>query len=222
MQPRILDQLEDRRYAVRLLLLSAAGAVGAMLLTWFMYELIHSSQQRLDETERAHLVDFVRLQREEASVRKQRRAERPVSTEAPPAPVAAQTDTQQTDSVLAVSDTVDISGLGTDINIGGLGFDSSDGEYLPIVKIAPIYPRRAQFMDMEGECVVEYTVTTAGTTRDVRVIEDLCTDRVFYKSSIEAAKKFKYKPRIIDGEAVEVHRVRNRFIYELADLTHER
>jgi protein TonB len=217
-----LDQFEDRRYAIRLLLLSAAGAVGAMLLTWFMYELIHSSRQRLDETERAHLVDFVRLQREEASLPKRRRLERPVSTEAPPAPVAAQTDTQQTDSVLAVSETLDISGLGTDIKIGGLGFDSSDGEYLPIVKIAPVYPQRALFMSIEGQCVVEYTVTTAGTTRDVKVLEDLCTDRIFYKSSIEAAKKFKYKPRIIDGEAVEVHRVRNRFIYELADLNHEK
>ena len=32
----------------------------------------------------------------------------------------------------------------TGINLGGIGgFDNVDGEYLPIVKVAPIYPRRA-------------------------------------------------------------------------------
>ena len=36
---------------------------------------------------------------------------------------------------------------------------------------------------------------------------------MFYRSSIEAAKRFKYKPRVIDGVAVEVHGVLNRFHY---------
>ena len=110
-----------------------------------------------------------------------------------------------------------LDGLDGDLGIGGLSFDSSDGEYLPIVKIAPVYPHRAQYQGIEGECVVVFTVTTTGSTRDVQVLEGLCTDKMFHKPSIEAAKKFKYKPRIIDGEAVEVHGIKNRFIYDLPD-----
>ncbi|NNE37745.1 MAG: TonB family protein, partial [Gammaproteobacteria bacterium] len=68
---------------------------------------------------------------------------------------------------------------------------------------------------IEGTCTVEYTVTTTGTTKDIRVLEDWCPDRVFHSVSIEAAKKFKYKPRVVDGVAIEVPGVKNMFIFEL-------
>jgi len=34
---------------------------------------------------------------------------------------------------------------------------------------------------------------------------------------MQAALKFKYKPRVVNGEAVEVPNVRNKFTYELED-----
>jgi len=96
----------------------------------------------------------------------------------------------------------------------GLGLSASDGEYLPIVKVAAVYPRRAQTRGITGYCIVEYTVTTSGATRDP-VAVDCQPAGVFDRASVKAALKFKYKPRVIDGEAVEVAGVRNRFIYEL-------
>jgi protein TonB len=209
-----LEQLNDPYYYWRLLVVTLLGAACALLLTWFMHELIASSQQRLDESRRAHMVDFVRLKRDESSAAKERKPMRPTPAKAPPAPAAPQAD--QSDSTLAVSLTELPTGLGANLSISGLGMSGSDGEYLPIVKVAPIYPKRAALKGIEGNCVVMYTVTTNGSTRDVKVVEDMCTDAVFYRSSIEAAKKFKYKPRIIDGEAIEVQNVTNRFIYELA------
>ena len=38
---------------------------------------------------------------------------------------------------------------------------------------------------------------------------------VFEKASVKAATKFKYKPRVVDGEAIEVAGVQNKFTYEL-------
>ena len=61
---------------------------------------------------------------------------------------------------------------GVSMSVKSLGLVASDGEYLPIVKIAPVYPARAKSRGIEGWCIVEYTVTTAGTTRDVKVVED--------------------------------------------------
>lgn len=217
MQPAQLQSLTDRNYGKRFLSAVLAGALGALLLTWFMHTLIHSSQQELDESSRAHIIEFVRLKRQENSATKDRRPDRPEIAEQPPAPTIPQADASQADATLKVSEIVLPDGLGDGLSIGGLGFDSSDGEYLPIVKIAPVYPSRAQFRGIEGNCVVVYTVTTNGSVRDVSVVEYMCENKLFWAPSIAAAKKFKYKPRIIDGEAVEVHRVTNRFIYELPD-----
>ena len=47
-------------------------------------------------------------------------------------------------------------------------------------------------------------VTRQGTIRDPFVIEDQCTNSMFRRPSLQAALKFKYKPRVIDGQAVEV------------------
>ena len=62
---------------------------------------------------------------------------------------------------------------------------------------------------------MQYTVTKQGTVRDVQVIKDQCSSSLFHKASKDAATKFKYKPRIVDGQAVEVPGVKNQFTYKL-------
>lgn len=103
-----------------------------------------------------------------------------------------------------------------DISIESSGMSTGDGEYLPIVKVAPIYPRRAQSRGISGYCIVEYTVTTSGAIRDP-VAVDCQPSGVFDKASVKAAEKFKYKPRVIDGEPIEVPGVQNKFTYQLED-----
>ena len=101
-----------------------------------------------------------------------------------------------------------------DVNISTTGMSSGDGEYLPLVKVAPIYPRRAQSRGISGYCIVEYTVTTSGAIRDPQAV-DCEPAGVFEKASVKAALKFKYKPRVVDGEPIEVAGVQNKFTYEL-------
>lgn len=103
--------------------------------------------------------------------------------------------------------------LGGGLNLGGIGGIGQDGDYLPIVKTTAKYPSRALSRGIEGYCTVEYTVTQTGETRDIKVVD--CPESVFASSSIRAAEKFKYKPKVIDGEAIEVPGVRNRFIFKI-------
>ena len=103
---------------------------------------------------------------------------------------------------------------GVTVEINSSGMSSGDGEYLPIVKVAPIYPRRAQTRGITGYCIVEYTVTTSGAIRDP-VPVDCQPSGVFERASVKAAEKFKYKPRVVDGAAIEVAGVQNKFTYEL-------
>ena len=103
------------------------------------------------------------------------------------------------------------------VSINASGLSSGDGEYLPIVKVAPIYPRRAQTRGITGYCIVTYTVTTTGAIRDPYVENETdCSPKgIFERASLKAALKFKYKPRVVDGQAIEVAGVQNKFTYEL-------
>lgn len=102
-----------------------------------------------------------------------------------------------------------------ELALGGAKLSASDGEYLPIVKVPPEYPRRALARNVEGHCVVGFTVTRTGSVRDPYVIE--CSSTLFENTSLQAVLKFKYKPRIEDGEPVEVPGVKNMFTYKLAN-----
>ena len=103
---------------------------------------------------------------------------------------------------------------GVTLKLNSSGMSSGDGEYLPIVKVAPIYPRRAQTRGISGYCIVEYTVTKTGSIRDPQAV-DCQPSGIFDRASVKAATKFKYKPRVVDGEPIEVARVQNKFTYEL-------
>lgn len=103
---------------------------------------------------------------------------------------------------------------GVNLNLNSSGMSSGDGEYLPIVKVAPIYPRRAQTRGITGYCIVEYTVTKTGSIRDPFAVD--CQPKgIFERASLKASEKFKYKPRVVDGEPIEVAGVQNKFTYEL-------
>jgi protein TonB len=157
------------------------------------------------------MLDFVRIKRNESVERKDRTPPKPQLQETPEVPPMPQDSVDAGSTQLAVSAMPSDAGL--NIDRGGIGFGAGEGDYLPIVKVAPIYPQRALMQGIFGECLVEYTVTTAGTTKDIVVIKDRCTSSVFYRPSIEAAKRFKYKPRVIDGVPVEVEGVLNMFYY---------
>ncbi len=109
--------------------------------------------------------------------------------------------------------------LHPNIKIGGIGFGIDDGEYLPIVKVAPIYPRRALSRGIEGHVIVEFTVTKTGSVTNVLVIEGLTSSgnptKLFDTAAIKAVTKFKYKPKMIDGYFVDVVGVKNKITFKL-------
>ena len=98
---------------------------------------------------------------------------------------------------------------------GSGGFSITDGEFLPIVRVNPQYPSRAAENGIEGSVLVQFTVTAQGTTADVEVIES--THRMFERNAVKAAEKYKYKPSVVDGEAIPVTGVRVRIEFKLED-----
>jgi protein TonB len=104
----------------------------------------------------------------------------------------------------------------TGMNIGGLSYGNADGDYLPIVKVAPIYPRRALTRGLEGWVLLEFTVTKLGTVVDIKVLES-DPPGIFDKAAVGAAAKFKYKPKVVNGEPIDTAGVLHRISFELED-----
>ena len=179
-------------------------------LLFVMQLLIASGGGALSESRAARLVDFVRVEREQVVERRQNKPEKPPEPQQQPE-MPQTTSSSNFDASLAVS--VTTPQLSSNVEVGGLGIGVSDGEYLPIVKVAPVYPARAAARGLEGYVIVEFTVTRTGTTKDIRVVES--SSSLFDRAAVEAAAKFKYKPRVINGEPVEVPGVRNRITFVL-------
>ena len=105
---------------------------------------------------------------------------------------------------------------GLDIGTGGIS--STDGEYLPLVTIQPDYPERAAQRGIEGWCQVRFTVDGNGNVvRDTIEVMDADPPNLFNRSSIRAAARFRFQPRVINGKGVEVPNVYYLFSYQLDD-----
>ena len=92
----------------------------------------------------------------------------------------------------------------------------ADGSYVPIFQVPPVYPSRALERGIEGCVMLKFTVTKVGSTRDPSV-EWAVPPGIFDRAAMRSALKYKYKPQIRDGEAIEVPNVRTVVIFKIED-----
>ena len=184
------------------------------LILFGMQSLIAGGNDAMTEAPRGNVLDFIRLKKEQVVTKKERKPSKPPKPKEPPPPIAPPQMAQANPNATASSASFDAS-MSTDVSLsGGLSLDSNDGDYLPIVKVAPVYPRRAQSRGIEGFVIVEFIVTKNGSVRDPKVIQAEPAD-IFNRAALDATLKFKYKPRVVDGEAMEVAGVQNKISFEI-------
>lgn len=85
------------------------------------------------------------------------------------------------------------------------GFEEKHGDFLPIVRVPPEYPRKAWEKGQSGVVVAIFTVDKKGRVKSPKVLAS--SDKVFDKAVLQAVRKFRYKPRVIDGKPVAVPQV---------------
>jgi len=203
------QQVEDPK--IRLGLAALAAVFTTFGILWIMQILIATGKGAITSKYEGRFVDFVRIEKDESLDTKTLKPKKPPEPEQPPPDTPPQLD-----EIDASVQTVNIGAVDTEVgvNVGGIGgFNAAEGEYLPIVKVAPIYPNRALTRGIEGHCIVEYIVTRNGTTKDPKVVE--CTSSLFANASIKASAKFKYKPRVINGQPIDVPGVMHKITFEL-------
>lgn len=189
------------------------GVVVTFALFMLMNALISNQEGKLTKADDIQITDFVRVEEDQDLEIKKRKPDPPPPPDEPP-PDLPKPDFDNSDVSQGVAiGAVDVN---VDLNIGGTGGFTQDGEYLPIVKVAPIYPRRAQTRGIEGYVILEFVVTKTGAVRDPVVVEAKPSG-IFDRAASNAALKFKYKPKVVNGEPIEVTGVRNKISFELAN-----
>lgn len=183
-------------------------------LFFLMQSLIKMGGSAMTEPPKGSVLDFVRVKQPETVEQKERKPRKPPKPKEPPPPMEPQQmDSPSPDAEGSSMDFSSDVGNAGELD-GGLSLDSSDGEYLPIVKSAPVYPRRALQRGIEGFVIVEFTVSKQGAVKDPIVIQAK-PEGIFEQAAIDAALKFKYKPRVVNGEATEVSGVQNRITFQI-------
>ena len=190
----------------------AVGVVVTLGLLFVMNILIVTGKQALTEPRDRAKLEFVRVKRNESLNVEDFTPEKPPKPpETPP-----ETPPQDMDNIDPNAPTISVAApeVSTDANIGGPGgMNIAEGDYLPIVRVAPVYPARALSRGLEGYVDLAFTVTSTGTVRDP--IVTYSSSSLFERAAIRAVLKFKYKPRVVDGVPIDVPNVKTRITFKI-------
>jgi len=83
-----------------------------------------------------------------------------------------------------------------------IGLRGVDGDVIPVVRPTPDYPPSAIRTNTEGWVRVQFSVTSIGTVRDAQVV-DSEPGTTFDEAALKAIARWRYNPRVENGEAVE-------------------
>jgi protein TonB len=92
--------------------------------------------------------------------------------------------------------------IGTPVRGPGGGLSGIDTDVLPRVRVNPDYPPQAIARNIEGWVQVRFTVSAIGTVRDAVVVASE-PGTTFDEAALKAIARWRYNPRVENGEAVE-------------------
>jgi periplasmic protein TonB len=186
----------------------ALAALIALGLFWVMHLLIMGSDVGVKRDTSSAVIDFVRLKRDsQLETRSRSKPERPpppkqppppqLQVQAPPRPDMAPTPFRVPKMDLPTS----ISG-GPFLGSFAAGDIQGDADLIPLVRIAPQYPRQALRDGISGEVTLEITVGPDGTVKSARV-KSARPRGYFESAAVAAAYKGRFRPKVVDGQPQE-------------------
>lgn len=178
----------------------------SLVLFMLMYSAIHVGKFVHEKSETLQTIDFVRLRRD-TEVETLSRRKPPPPPAQPPAPqkMKVATEAVKTDMTAMEIPTLNLSASVSGGPMGGtLGTGAAmfDGDLLPLQRIPPQYPRDAARSGITGWVQLEVLVNADGSVRSAKVI-DAKPRGIFEASAVQAVMRWKFKPKIKDGQPIE-------------------
>ena len=200
-------------------LASLALALAVTLGLFFLMDsLIELGKLKLDESDAMRVVDFVRLKRgSDLRMKKRELPQKKKIQNQPSPPKLNLPTTARAGGGQAVQLSAPPPAVDSAVKLsGGLQLSSAvrDASSMPLVRINPMYPRAAAAKRLEGWVLLEFDISTTGGVINARVIKAK-PPNVFNKSALDAIRKWKYKPMIVDGKAVVTRGVQVKLTFQL-------
>lgn len=180
-------------------------------LFWTLQGMIRVAATPPDLHHQLHMVDFVRIKKEQTLVKKDRlKPKKPIPKKQPQKPkidIKKEIQVEKKPLLQAKIDVdlpIDLSAVSAlgDAYVSGSGSHDVSTSILPLSTIEPIYPKRAKMMKKEGYVKLEFTITAFGTVKDVKIVESRPA-QIFDTSAKNALLKWKFKPKVVENHAVE-------------------
>ena len=205
---------EDDRRPVRATVAVPIALTVTFALFWGMQALVSVSGE-LTEGEPLSKVEFVRLKRDKPPETRERQKPKLEKPDRPPPPEMKMNRDfnpgESTTELAAIGDAPLELDAVTNVGAGG-----SDQDVQPLVRTLPQYPPRAAQRGIEGWVEVRFTVTPAGTVTNERVHASY-PGSIFDQAALNAVRRWKYSPKIVNGVPVERADVLDRLDFILED-----
>jgi len=183
-----------------------------LALFWSMQKMISRANIAIDTKKDYQTIDFIQANQEETKPEmKKELPPEPKPKEKPPEMVEkvvsqkTQTNTPQS----PVSLDIDMPSVGKGIKVaqgrpqmlGPVKMSKMDSELTPMMQIRPIYPSRARMMGTQGHVTVRLVVNEAGEVTKITILQST-PKGVFDNAVKRAVKRWKFRPKTVDGKAV--------------------
>jgi protein TonB len=201
---------------VRFLISILLGASVAFALFVVMAKLVENTGEAGEKPPPPPVIDIVMAEPDdEANTRIRTPPPPPPPPQEPPKVEMVEPDAAEAnnDGFSLSIPSVDTGGVG--VSIGGIGDMMRDGDATPVVRIDPKYPPEAARDGTEGWVLLSFTIDTLGGVIDVEVL-DADPKRVFDREAKRALRKWKYRPKVVDGVAQEQPGLQVRLDFTLA------
>lgn len=178
-----------------------AAAVVTIALFWLMVTLIAQGIPAITEEIASLRVDFTRVERDETVNLKDRTLpDRPDAVEQPIPPPPASVDVDIPSGTGGVPFTAPKIQNEVNPNLSGYAIPDSSAA-IPLVRVPPMYPPRALMRGLEGWVRIKFDISPLGAVESP-VVVDAEPPMIFDQAAKAAIRKWKYKPRVIDGRPV--------------------
>lgn len=182
---------------------AALAGVVTFAILFTMQALVVGQRGEVKDYKSARVVDFVRLRREADPEPKKRELPQRVAPQQAPPPPDVQLSNLPDANPIELAAAMPAFEASLDIGKGsGEGAAAAnDADVVPLVRVNPQYPARAMQRGVEGWVHLAFTVTEAGTTKDIEVVEAEPTN-YFEDAAVAAVRRYKYRPKLENGAAV--------------------
>jgi protein TonB len=197
-------------HALRIPIAVLIGGAFTTGMFWLLWHLVGTAFDVGDRAEAAR-IEFSRMRRDtEVATKRDEKVERERPPPTPETPRMALSAGGIENNVAQLTPIVDARGAMSRMTMSA----GSDRDVIPLVRINPDYPPRAQSRGIEGYVIVQFTITPTGTVRDPVVVEAEPRG-IFDDAALKAIARWRYNPKVEGGVAVERVGVRTRLTFQL-------